>query len=64
MTLYRICISLHILALCLWLGHMFVWSLIIGPALVYFQVGLDIMWTGLIAGTISYAVHRLRGAAA
>ena len=39
-------------------------GLIIGPALVYFQVGLDIMWTGLIAGTISYAVHRLRGASA
>ena len=24
---------LHLLALTLWLGHMFVWSLIIGPAL-------------------------------
>lgn len=33
MTLYRICISLHLLAMSLWLGHMFVWSLIIGPAL-------------------------------
>jgi hypothetical protein len=39
-------------------------GLIIGPVLVYFQVGLDIMWTGLSAGTIAYAVHRLRGAAA
>jgi predicted branched-subunit amino acid permease len=39
-------------------------GLIIGPALVYFQVSLDIMWTGIIAGTISYAVHRLRGASA
>jgi uncharacterized membrane protein len=35
--LYRICIGLHILALCLWLGHMFVWSLIIGPALKRIQ---------------------------
>jgi len=39
-------------------------GLAIGPALVYFQVGLDIMWTGIIAGTISYGVHRLRGATA
>jgi predicted branched-subunit amino acid permease len=39
-------------------------GLIIGPVLVYFQVGLDIMWTGISAGTVAYAVHRLRGAAA
>jgi len=37
MALYRICIALHILALSLWLGHMFVWSLIIGPALKRIQ---------------------------
>ena len=37
-------------------------GLIIGPALTYWQVGLDIMWTGLIGGTLAYAVHRLRGA--
>jgi uncharacterized membrane protein len=33
MSLLRICIGLHLLALSLWLGHMFVWSLIVGPAL-------------------------------
>lgn len=33
MNIYRICIALHVLAFSLWLGHMFVWSLIIGPAL-------------------------------
>jgi uncharacterized membrane protein len=33
MTIYQICIALHLLALSLWLGHMFVWSLIVGPAL-------------------------------
>ena len=33
MTLYHLCIGLHLLALSLWLGHMFVWSLITGPAL-------------------------------
>ncbi len=32
MSLYYICIALHLLALSLWLGHMFVWSLIVGPA--------------------------------
>lgn len=30
--LYLICISLHLLAATLWLGHMFVWSLVVGPA--------------------------------
>jgi predicted branched-subunit amino acid permease len=38
-------------------------GLILGPALVYWQVGLDIMWTGLIGGTVAYGVHRLREAA-
>ena len=33
MNLYRLCIALHFLAFSLWLGHMFVWSLVIGPAL-------------------------------
>ena len=33
MNLYSICLGLHLLAMALWLGHMFVWSLIIGPAL-------------------------------
>ena len=31
--LYGICISLHLLAATLWLGHMFVWSLVVGPAM-------------------------------
>lgn len=33
MNLYRLCIGLHLLAMSLWLGHMFVWALIAGPAL-------------------------------
>ncbi len=33
MTLYSTCLALHLLAMALWLGHMFVWSLIVGPAL-------------------------------
>ena len=33
MTLYGLCITLHLLAMSLWIGHMLVWSLITGPAL-------------------------------
>ena len=32
MNLYLICVALHLLALSLWLGHMFIWSLVVGPA--------------------------------
>jgi predicted branched-subunit amino acid permease len=37
-------------------------GLVIGPVLTYFAVGLDLMWTGIIAGTAAYGIHRLRGA--
>ena len=37
-------------------------GLVIAPLLVYLQIGLDLMWTGLIAGSAAYAAHRLRGA--
>lgn len=33
MALYQLSVTLHLLAAMLWLGHMFVWSLITGPAL-------------------------------
>jgi len=33
MSLYLVCVALHLLALTLWLGHMFVWSLLVGPAM-------------------------------
>jgi uncharacterized membrane protein len=36
-TLYRICIVLHVAAAALWLGHMFFWSLISGPVLKSIQ---------------------------
>jgi hypothetical protein len=32
--------------------------------LVNYKIGLDLMWTGVIGGTIAYAVHRLSGARA
>jgi hypothetical protein len=35
---------------------------VVSPILTYLQIGLDLMWTGLIAGSAAYAVHRLRGA--
>ena len=37
-------------------------GLAIGPALTYWQVDLDLMWTGIGGGTLAYAVHRLREA--
>jgi len=37
-------------------------GLIICPLLVYWEIGLDLMWTGILAGTAAYGVHRLRGA--
>ena len=37
-------------------------GLVIGPLLAAQKVKLDLMWTGIIAGTAAYAVHRLREA--
>jgi hypothetical protein len=37
-------------------------GLAIGPVLAHMKVGLDLMWTGIIAGTLAYLVHRLREA--
>jgi len=37
--------------------------LVIGPLLTVLDVGLDLMWTGLIGGTLAYLVHRIREAA-
>ena len=37
-------------------------GLVVGPLLAYGEVGLDVMWTGIIGGSCAYGVHRLRGA--
>ena len=37
-------------------------GLVIGPLLAAMKVGLDLLWTGIIAGTIAYLVHRVREA--
>ncbi len=37
-------------------------GLAVGPALAWAQIGLDLLWTGIIAGTAAYALDRLREA--
>ncbi len=34
-------------------------GLIICPLLVYAGIGLDLLWTGIVGGTIAYGIHRL-----
>jgi hypothetical protein len=41
-------------------GLAFALGLVVGPIVAAQKIGLDLMWTGLIAGTIAYLVHRLR----
>ena len=36
-------------------------GLLLAPLLTYFQIGLDLMWTGVIGGMLAYATHRLLG---
>lgn len=38
----------------------FALGLVVGPIVAAQKIGLDLMWTGLIAGTVAYAVDRLR----
>ena len=42
----------------------FAFGLVLGPLLTYFSVGLDLMWTGLVGGTLAYVAHRFREATA
>jgi predicted branched-subunit amino acid permease len=37
-------------------------GLVLGPLLAYAEVGLDLLWTGIIGGSAAYGVHRLREA--
>ncbi len=37
-------------------------GLILGPLFAYWQIGLDLMWSGIAAGTAAYLVHRFREA--
>ena len=38
-------------------------GLVIAPVLAFAKVELDLLWTGILGGTLAYLVHRLRGAA-
>jgi predicted branched-subunit amino acid permease len=40
----------------------FALGLVVGPIVGWLNFGLDLMWTGLIAGSIAYLVNRLREA--
>ena len=37
-------------------------GLVIGPVIASMKIGLDLLWTALIAGTLAYVIHRLREA--
>jgi predicted branched-subunit amino acid permease len=40
-----------------------VFGLLIGPLLAAWDVQLDLMWTGIVGGTLAYGIHRVRTAA-
>jgi len=35
-------------------------GLLLGPLLAYWELPLDLMWTGIVGGTLAYGVHRIR----
>ena len=35
-------------------------GLVVGPIVAWFNFGLDLMWTGLIAGSLAYLINRWR----
>jgi predicted branched-subunit amino acid permease len=35
---------------------------VLGPLLAWWQVGLDLLWTGIVGGSVAYGIHRLREA--
>ena len=34
----------------------------LGPVLAYRNIELDVMWAGIIGGSVAYLVHRIREA--
>jgi predicted branched-subunit amino acid permease len=40
----------------------FVFGIVLGPLLAWYQVGLDLLWTGVVGGGLAYGIHRLREA--
>jgi predicted branched-subunit amino acid permease len=46
-----------------WLDYIaFGLGMVLGPLLAWYQVGLDLMWSGVIGGAVAYGIHRLREA--
>jgi predicted branched-subunit amino acid permease len=43
-------------------GLAFAFGLVTAPLLVLGKIELDLLWTGIIGGTLAYAIHRLREA--
>ena len=39
-----------------------VFGLALGPLFAWWQVGLDLMWSGIVGGTAAYLIHRFREA--
>jgi predicted branched-subunit amino acid permease len=37
-------------------------GVVLGPLLAFWQVGLDLVWTGIVGGSVAYGIHRLRRA--
>jgi predicted branched-subunit amino acid permease len=37
-------------------------GMLLGPLLVWWQVGFDLVWTGILGGSAAYGIHRLREA--
>jgi predicted branched-subunit amino acid permease len=40
----------------------FAFGVVLGPLLAWYQVGLDLMWSGIVGGLAAYGIHRLREA--
>jgi predicted branched-subunit amino acid permease len=37
-------------------------GLVLGPLLAWWQLGLDLLWTGIVGGSLAYGIQRLRAA--
>src|ERR1044072_1328923 len=37
-------------------------GLVLGPLFAYWQIGLDLLWSGVVGGPAAYAIHRVREA--
>jgi predicted branched-subunit amino acid permease len=40
----------------------FIFGIVLGPLLAWYQIGLDLLWTGVLGGGFAYGIHRLREA--